>query len=101
MGCCYQQGVVTYRVLLPNGCCYQMGVVTKGVLIPNRCCYQKGVVTKWVMLPNKFCYQTGAVNNQVLLKPGLKTDCPYVMSCWLSIPAVAEFYSVLWYFVLF
>ena len=52
-----------------------------------------GGVTKPVFLPNGFCYQTGSVNNQVLLKLGLKqTDCPYVMSCWLSIPAVAEFF---------
>ena len=49
-----------------------------------------------MLLPNGFCYQTDAVNNQVLLKPGLKqTDCPYVMSCWLSIPAVAEFFYYL------
>ena len=74
-----------------------MCVVTKRVLLPIWHCYQTGVVTKWVvvskqvLLPNGFCFQKGAVNNRAFLKLGLKTDCPYVMSCWLSILAVAEY----------
>ena len=71
--------------VLPKECSYQTGVVTKQVLLPNGCCYQTGIVTEWVLLPNGFWYQTGAVNNRVFLKSGLKTDYPYVISCWLSI----------------
>ena len=71
IGCCYQPGVVTNRLLSPTECYYQQGVVTNQVLLPTRCCYQPGVITNRVLLPTGYCYQPAVLTNRVAALPKL------------------------------